>query len=432
MSVVHVAHIVLWSALGLFVVAALVGVYVTASVNAEAGQQDDVVSVSPILTHAEEFLRALGAVTGRPLLAGNDVRIYQNGDEIFPPMLDAIGSARDSIHFATYVYDAGEIPDRFASAFADAARRGVEVRVVLDRNGAKQIPRVLVSRMRAAGCDVRWFRRAQWYDWEKYNRRTHRRLFIVDGQIGFTGGVGISDLWEGEGDAPTHWRDTHIRIRGPAVGALQDAFVDTWNEATGQLPLGPRYFPPLEAVGSTPVSIVQSNPANATSAAQRTIAALVAGAQQSLLITNAYFVPTPPFVRALRAAHARGVDVKVMMPGPYHNKPAVRRASRHTWSDLVRGGVELYEHQRTMVHAKVVVADGCLSVVGSINFDPRSFALNAECAAVMYDDAIARQLTDAFTDDREHSRRVTLEDVEALATIDRVVDAAAYWVRGQL
>jgi cardiolipin synthase len=425
-------HIVLWSALGLFVVGVVVVVYVTASVNAEARQQDDVVSVSPILTHPKEFLRALGAVTGRQLIAGNDVRIYQNGDEIFPPMLEAIGSARDSVHFATYVYDAGEIPDRFASAFADAARRGVEVRVVLDRHGAKEIPPALVSRMKAAGCDVRWFRRAQWYDWEKYNRRTHRRLFIVDGQIGFTGGVGISDLWSGKGDAPTHWRDTHARIRGPAVGALQDAFVDTWNEATGQLPLGSRYFPSLDAAGTTPVSIVQSNPANATSAAQRTIAAMVAGARQSLFITNAYFVPTPPFVIALRAARARGVDVKVVMPGPYHNKPAVRRASRHTWGDLVRGGVELYEHQRTMVHAKVVVADACLSMVGSINFDPRSFALNAECAAVIHDDAVARRLTDAFDADLANSRRVTQEDLDARSPIDRVVDGAAYWFRGQL
>ena len=425
-------HIVLWSALGVFAVGVVVVVYVTASVNAEARKQDDVVSVSPILTHPEEFLRAFGAVTGRQLIAGNDVRIYQNGDEIFPPMLEAIGSARDSVHFATYVYDAGEIPDRFASAFADAAGRGVEVRVVLDRNGAKEIPPALVSRMKAAGCDVRWFRRAQWYDWEKYNRRTHRRLFIVDGQIGFTGGVGISDLWSGKGDAPTHWRDTHARIRGPAVGALQDAFVDTWNEATGQLPLGSRYFPSLDAAGTTPVSIVQSNPANATSAAQRTIAALVAGTQRSLFITNAYFLPTPPFVIALCAARARGVDVKVVMPGPYHNKPAVRRASRHTWGDLVRGGVELYEHQRTMVHAKVVVADACLSMVGSINFDPRSFALNAECAAVIHDDAVARRLTDAFDADLANSRRVTQEDHDARSPIDRVVDGVAYWFRGQL
>ncbi len=425
-------HVVLWGALGLFAAGIFVAVYVTESVNAEARRQDDVVSVAPILTHPEEFLRAVGAVTGQPLVAGNEVRIYQNGDEIFPPMLEAIDTARDSIHFATYVYDAGEIPDRFASAFAGAARRGVDVRVVLDRHGAKKIPPALVSRMRAAGCDVRWFRRAQWYDWEKYNRRTHRRLFIVDGRIGFTGGVGISDLWTGKGDGPTHWRDTHARIRGPAVGSLQDAFVDTWNEATGQLPLGPRYFPELDATGKTRISVVQSNPANATSTAQRTIAALVAGAQKSLLITNAYFVPTPPFVRALRAARRRGVEVRVVMPGPYHNEPAVRRASRHTWGDLIRGGVELYEHQVTMVHAKTVVADGLLSMVGSINFDPRSFALNAECAAVIADEAIARRLADAFNVDLGNSRRVTLDDLDARSALDRLKDAAAYWVRGQL
>ena len=427
-----VVHLVLWGGVGLIVFGVSVFVYVTESVNAEARRQDDVVSTSPILADQEGFLRAFGAVAGQHALPGNDVRIYQNGDEIFPPMLEAIRSARDSVHFATFVYDAGGIPDRFASAFAEAARRGIEVRVVLDRHGAKKIPPALVSRMRAAGCDVRWFRRAQWYDWEKYNRRTHRRLCIVDGQIGFTGGVGISDLWSGRGDSPTHWRDTHARIRGPAVGALQNAFVDTWNEATGQLPLGPRYFPPLEVAGPTAVCIVQSNPANATSAAQRSVAALVASSERSLRITNAYFLPTPPFVKALCAARARGVDVRVVMPGPYHNKPAVRRASRHTWGELVRGGVELYEHQRTMVHAKVIVADGCVSLVGSINFDPRSFALNAECAAVMYDETIARHLVETFDIDLEHSRRVTIEDLEALTIVDRLVDAAAYWIRGQL
>ncbi|PYO80299.1 MAG: cardiolipin synthase B [Gemmatimonadetes bacterium] len=424
--------LLIWVVIGLLLLGALVFISVTQSVNAEAGRQDDVVSVPTIASQSDEFMRTFGSVSGHAAQQSNGVELYQNGAEIFPPMLEAIADAHDSVHFSTYVYEAGHVPDVFASAFADAAKRGVEVRLILDRHGSKKIPESLLQRMKAAGCKVCWFRRAQWYDWEKYNRRTHRRLLVIDGTIGFTGGVGIADEWDGAGDNPLHWRDSHVRVRGPAVAALQSAFVDNWNEATGELVLGARYFPELKRVGDTTVSIVQSNPANATSAAQRSVAAIIAAATRSLYITNAYFVPTPPFVKALRDAHSRGVEVKVVVAGPYHNKPAVRRASRHTWADLLAGAVEIHEHQLTMVHAKVIVADGSVTCVGSINFDPRSFALNAECGAVMLDDDIARAATAAFDHDLANSRRVTSADLDELTFFSRVVDAAAYWVRSQL
>jgi cardiolipin synthase len=422
----------IWAIVTLLVLGALVFVYVTASVNAEAGRQDDVVSIPTIATQGVEFMRAFASVAGHPSQDSNSVELYQNGAEIFPPMLDAIAKARASVHFSTYVFESGRIPDAFGSAFADAAKRGAEVRIILDRHGSKKIPVPLVQRMKDAGCDVRWFRRAQWYDWEKYNRRTHRRLLVIDGEVGFTGGVGIADAWDGNGDSPNHWRDSHVRVSGPAVASLQSTFVDTWNEATGELVLGARYFPELERRGGTRVSIVQSTPANASSAAQRSVAAIIAGATRSLYITNAYFVPTPPFVEALRDARSRGVEVKVVVPGPYHNKPAVRRASRHTWRDLLAGDVEIYEHQLTMVHAKVIVADGGVTCVGSINFDPRSFALNAECGAVMLDESIAEAATRAFSADLANSRRVTTRDIDALSIFSRAIDAGAYWVRSQL
>ncbi len=422
----------IWAIVILLVLGALVFVYVTASLNAEAGRQDEVVSIPSIATDAREFMRAFGSVAGHPAQDSNSVDLYENGAAIFPPMLDAIAKARDSVHFSTYVFEAGRIPEAFASAFADAAKRGAEVRIILDRHGSKKIPAPLVQRMKDAGCDVRWFRRARWYDWEKYNRRTHRRLLVIDGEIGFTGGVGIADEWDGNGDDPQHWRDSHVRVRGPAVAALQSTFVDNWNEATGELVLGTRYFPELESRGDTTVSIVQSTPANASSAAQRSVAAIIVGAKRSLYITNAYFVPTPPFVRALCDARSRGVEVKVVVAGPYHNKPAVRRASRHSWRDLLAGDVKLYEHQLTMVHAKVIVADGCVTLVGSINFDPRSFALNAECGAVMLDEGVAQAATRAFNADLANSRRVTTQDIDALSIFSRAIDAGAYWVRSQL
>lgn len=424
--------LILYIGLGALALALVAFIYVTASVNAEANRQDTVIAVPPIGSAPQQFLRAFAAMVSDELRSGNHVELFQNGDEIFPPMLEAIARAQSSVHFSTYVYDAGRIPDVFATAFAAAAQRGVEVRVVIDRDGAKKIQRSRIEQMRQAGCRVHWFRAAQWYDWEKYNRRTHRRLLIVDGDTGFTGGVGIADAWAGDGGDPAHWRDTHARVTGPVVSALQGAFVDTWNEATGELLLDAHYFPTLALTGETPACFVRSNPANATSVAQRAVAALVAGATRSLYVTNAYFVPTPPFVRALSKAKARGVDVKILMPGPFHNKPAVRRASRFTWEQLLCAGIELYEHQRTMVHAKVAVVDGQLTMVGSINFDPRSFALNAECAIVTFDPRIADTATRAFTSDLAAARRVTVEDIAHLSVPTRLVDALAYWVRAQL
>lgn len=424
--------VILYVGLGALGLAVVAIIFATASVNAEANRQDTVVAVPPVAKAPHEFLRAFAAMVSDELRSGNQVDLFQNGDEIFPPMLEAIARARSSVHFSTYVYDAGKIPDVFATAFAGAAQRGVEVRVVLDRDGAKTIQRSRIEQMQQAGCRVHWFRAAQWYDWEKYNRRTHRRLLIVDGDTGFTGGVGIADTWAGDGGDPAHWRDTHARVTGPVVSAIQGAFVDTWNEATGELLLDAHYFPTLAPTGETSACFVRSNPANATSAAQRSVAALVAGATRSLYVTNAYFVPTPPFVAALSNAKTRGVDVKILMPGPFHNKPAVRRASRSTWKQLLRAGVELYEHQRTMVHAKVVVVDGQVTMVGSINFDPRSFALNAECAIVTCDPRIAESAIDAFTSDLAASRRVTIEDLANLAVPTRIVDALAYWARAQL
>jgi cardiolipin synthase len=286
--------------------------------------------------------------------------------------------------------------------------------------------------MEDAGVEVEWFRRAHWYDWESYNHRSHRRLLITDGVVGFTGGVGIADEWSGDGDSPTHWRDTHARIRGPAVAGLQAAFVDSWNNCSRELPLDAQYFPELEEAGASDVCIVQSNPAQGTSPGQRAYAAMIAGAKKTLDISNAYFLPSPPFVDMLLEAHERGVRVRILMPGPYHDEPAVRRASRKTWPPLLEGGIELYEHQKTMMHAKVIVVDECVTCVGSINFDARSFSLNAECAAVTHDSKIAVQALQAFEDDLPNARRVTTADLEKLSMKDRVLDSLCYFIRAQL
>ena len=422
--------------LGLLLVVVLAAVvaivYVTVAVNAEADRQDVIHQVPRVADELPEFRRALAGAVGQPTHDGNAYQLYQNGDESFPAMLDAIEAASSSIHFSNFVFRGGVIGTRFADAFAAAASRGVEVRVVIDRDGSKKLPPALIRQMRAAGCQVAWFRRAQWYDWGKYNRRTHRRLLIVDGCVAFTGGTGVSDEWLGHAQDPRHWRDTHIRVTGPVVASLQGAFVDNWNECTDELLLGEQYFPPLGDAGTVAIGAVQSNPGNATSSAQRLVAACIAGTAHTIRVTNAYFVPSRSFVDALCHARERGAAVQIIVPGPFHNKPAVRRASRHTWGRLLAAGVELYEFQPTMIHAKTIVVDDHLCVVGSINFDPRSFALNAEVAVVVFDDALASTMREAFEGDLARSIRVSPSDLSQLSVWNRLADAFCYWIRAQL
>jgi cardiolipin synthase len=416
----------------LLLVALALAVYVTVSMNARASREDIVVSMRCVADDEEEFMRAFNGAAGRHAHDGNAVTVFQNGAEIFPPMLEAIAAARLSVHLATFIYWGGEVPETFGAALIAAAQRGVTVRVVLDSNGSAKVPKALVQRMRDAGCHVSWFQQARWYDWGRYNHRSHRRLLVLDGTVGFTGGVGIADEWAGNGDSPSHWRDTHVRIAGPSVASLQAAFIDSWNSCSNELPLDAALFPPLQKQGDTTICVVQSNPTGGTSAAQRAYAALIAGAKNTLAISNAYFLPSPPFVDALIKARARGVDVKVITPGPFHDEPAVRRAGRRTWAPLLAGGVELYEYQRTMLHAKVVVVDERVTSIGSINFDPRSFSLNTECAAVILDAATAAAAMRVFRADLEHSRRVTMDDVRSRGLANRVADTLCYWIRAQL
>ena len=424
--------VILTVVITLVAVIAVIFVYVTASVNAEADREAAIVSVPKVSGDAEAFMRALAGAASADIIGGNRITILQNGVEIFPALLAAIASAKHSVHFSTFIYSSGHIPIQFAEAFSAAAARGVEVRMVFDKSGSSKVSPKLMAQMRKAGCKIKWFRPIQWYSWAKYNHRTHRKLLIIDGTVAFTGGVGIADEWNGNADSPGHWRDTHVQVLGPAVASIQAAFVDNWNEATGELPIDERYFPTLSRAGETSMVGIQSNPVFGASAAQRSMAVLIAGATRRLWIANAYFVPPKPFVRALRDAKARGVDVKIVLPGVYHDQPSVRRASRRTWGPLLEGGIELYEYKPTMIHCKIVIVDSSVSSIGSINFDPRSFALNAEFGVVALDRGLAKQMEDAFEADLRFSTRVTAEDLRRLPLYERVLSLFFYWIRAQL
>ncbi len=423
----------IWAILLVVVAAALaVFAYLTVIINANANRQDRVDSAPPINADPAAFMRALHGACSEPATTGNHADLLQNGDEIFPAMIAAIKASRETVHFSSYVYWAGAVPDQFAELFCETAKRGVRVRIVLDSEGADPISPAAVKRMRAAGCTVVMYGRARWYTWMRYNRRTHRRLLIVDGCIGFTGGVGIADEWSGHAQAPKNWRDTHVRLTGPVVSSLQAAFADNWNQCTDELLLNARDYPALDRNGNMETCAVVSSPANGSSAAQRTMAACIAGARHSLHITNAYFVPTPAFVSTLCEASARGVDVRVVVPGPYHDMPIVRRASWHVWPTLLAGGVHIYEYQPTMIHCKTLTVDGAVSMVGSINFDPRSFALNSECAVAIADPQVASEMERAFDADVQQCVAIDLATVNARGILARVRDGLCYWVRAQL
>ncbi len=408
-------------------------IYMTLAINANANRDDLVDAAPPIADNTPVFMRALHGAAGESPTRGNHVEVLFNGDQIFPAMIEAVRGATETVHFSTYAWWKGtDVPDTFANLFCETARRGVTVRVVVDSEGSESMSKTLIDRMRDAGCHIEVFRTVHWDTWTRYNRRTHRRLLIVDGKLGFTGGVGIADEWSGNAESPEHWRDTHARIRGPAVASLQAAFADNWNKATTELLLNSRDYPPLDEAGGMEASVVVSTPANGSSPAQRTMASLIAGSTRTLHITNAYFVPTPAFAKNLCDASRRGVDVKVIVPGPHHDMPIVRNASWHSWPKLLAAGVRIFEYQPTMIHCKTLVADGEVSLVGSINFDPRSFALNLECGVVVADKGVAADMERAFEADLSQSREIDLAMVKSRGIFSKARDASLYWIRAQL
>ncbi len=358
---------------------------------------------------SDGFMRAIEAITGAPITEGNLVEVLVNGDQIFPAMLKAIRSATKTLNLLTFVYWKGPIAPEVATAIAERARAGVKCKVLLDALGAIKIDTQLIEEMRESGADVAWFRPVRWYNLGKLNNRTHRKILVVDGGIGFTGGVGIAEEWMGNAQDPLHWRDTHIRVEGPAVRGLQGAFNDNWLEATGEVLAGEEYLPYIDSKPHGVIAqVTRSESGKGDTAAETLFFLAIAAAQHRLWLTTAYFVPGINQVEALVAAARRGVDVRILVPGPHIDKEFVRKAGRLSYSQLLKAGVKVYEYQPTMLHAKTLVVDGMWSTVGSINFDRRSFALNDEINISFHDKNIAECLEQQFELDLEKSKQFTL------------------------
>jgi len=346
-----------------------------------------------------QFKREMGVLLGPGIVPGNKVTDLENGDEIFPAMLDAINKAGSTITLETYIYWSGDIGRRFADALEERARAGVKVKLMVDWAGSIKMEDALLDEMKKAGIDVQQYRPLRWYNLSRLNNRTHRKLLVVDGRIGFTGGVGIADLWQGHAQDPDHWRDLHFRIEGPVVAQIQAAFNDNWIKTTGELLNGEAYFPPLQPVGEMDAHMFVASPAGGSESMHLMYLMSIAAAQHTIDLEAAYFVPDELIIKALIAARHRGVRVRVIVPGKHIDSETVRLASKAAWGDLLLAGVSIHEYQPTMMHNKVLIVDGLMTSVGSTNFDVRSFRLNDEASLNIYDAAFAARMTEVFEED---------------------------------
>ena len=390
----------------------------------------------PITLGESTFFPTIEAHTDAPIVAGNRIEVLLNGDT-FPVMLRDIKAAKSTITFAQYLFEGGDLAREFAEAFAERCRAGVKANILLDSHGSGKTPADILALMRDAGCLVEFFRRVEApaiiFPWKllDYNYRSHRRILVIDGRVGFTGGYGIADTWQGDGRTDKHWRDTNARIEGPVVKFLQASFAESWLETTAIAIGGEGYFPRLEPVGKLPAQIVSSSPAGGSFQNYMLFLLSINSARNSILITNPYFIPDPVMTEALLKAVSRGVRVAVLAPGKIDSR-LTYVASRSHYGKLLRSGVEIYEYQAALMHAKTMVVDGIWATIGSTNFDNRSFALNQELNLTVYDGGITQRLEEIFREDLKHAKKITYEEWKSRSVFERIWELFAFPVREQL
>ncbi|MGO4478849.1 cardiolipin synthase [Massilia sp. 2TAF26] len=383
-------------------------------------------------TNDPQFRRSLGVLLGPPLVEGNKVEVLLNGDQIFPAMLKAIREAQRTITFETYIYWSGSIGREFTEALAERARAGVKVHVLLDWIGSMKISNAEMEQMRSAGVELHRYHKPVWWKLARLNNRTHRKLLVVDGRIGFTGGVGIADKWRGHGQDEDHWRDTHFRVEGPVVGQMQAVFNDNWTKATGTVLDGDAYFPALKHEGESAAQMFSSSITGGSESMHLMYLLAITAARHTIHLSNAYFVPDDLAVRALVAAAKRGVDVRVITPGKIIDSDVVRAASRERWGELLAAGIRIAEYQPTMYHVKALVVDSLLVSVGSTNFDSRSFSLNDEANLNVLDPVFAKQQEAVFEDDWRRAKPVSLQQWENRPLHDKAAGKLADLIGAQL
>jgi cardiolipin synthase len=376
-----------------------------------------------------QFERSMSQLLGPPILGGNRITTLTNGDQIFPAMLAGIADAKVSITFETYIYWSGKVAERFSIALAEKARQGVKVHVLIDGMGCDCVEGGALRRMREAGVELEVYHLG---NLTRVNQRTHRKLLVIDGRTGYTGGVGIADQWQGNADAEDHWRDTHYEVRGPVVAQFQAAFMDNWMKTHATVLHGDAYFPAIDEQGPHRCQMFKSSPMEGSESARLMYLLSITAAEKSLKVGNAYFVPDDLVTETLIAAVRRGVAVEVLLPGAHLDSELVRYSSKHRWGKLLENGVRIFEYQPTMYHCKVMIIDDLWVSVGSANFDNRSFRLNDEANLNVFDKEFALQESEDFRKDLESAREITWEEWKNRGLAVKAVGAAAALLRSQV
>jgi cardiolipin synthase len=382
--------------------------------------------------HDPEFFGSAHAL-GDPLpLPGNKIDLLQNGDAYFPAMLEAIGTARRTINFEAYIFWSDAIGNQFRDALIARARAGVEVRVLLDGIGSgSRLNNSDVRMMTDAGCKFAYYHPTHSWRLDRTNRRSHRRVLVVDGEVAFTGGIGFAEKWSGHVQDKEHWRDMQARIEGPLVAKIQGAFQGHWVKTYGEALSGFSQFPPLSPAGNLRTQLVESH-SFSMAPVPLVQGVAIAAAEKRIWITNAYCTPTPDQVELLMKAAQRHVDVRFLLPGEHNDQPLTKSAGRTAYGEMLAAGIRIFEYQPAMIHEKTMVVDGIFSMFGSSNLDGRSSEINEELDVTVYDEGFGRQMEQVFEADLAQAREYTLEDFKRRSLWERATEWLSTPFRSQL
>lgn len=402
--------------------------------NAQSGEKKIQQKIERLYsTEDPQFLHAMGVLLGPPVLEGNRYRVLVNGDRIFPAMLASIRAAKETINFETYIYWSGAIGKEFADALAERARAGIKVHMLVDWVGSQKMEESLVAEMKAAGVEIEKYHPLHWLHLGRLNNRTHRKLLVVDGRVGFTGGVGVAEQWSGDAQDPEHWRDTHFQVEGPVVAQMQSVFMDNWIKTTGAVLHGVDYFPAIAPLsGGGVAQVFSSSPSGGSASMELMYLMSITAAKRTIRLSSAYFVPNEVAVATMVEAMKRGVKLQIITPGEHTDTETVRAASRARWGDLLAAGAEIHEYQPTMYHCKVMIVDEFMVSTGSTNFDDRSFRLNDEANLNIYDASFAAEQVAIFAADLAKSRRITLAEWQNRPMKEKLLERAASLLGSQL
>ena len=377
------------------------------------------------------FARSIELFTGTHIDPGNAVQILLNGNGTYPQLWKDIASAQQTVTVQMYYSQPGAVADTMAKYLIDRAEHKVRVLLLLDAFGSQPLKRDWIANLKRAGVEVVWLRPLRWYTLQKAAQRSHVRVVVVDGRIGYTGGFGLADYWLGDGVHEDQWRETNTRFEGPTVAALQAAFAAGWAEATGELLTGDMFFPKISFadVGDVQAGLMHSIPSTGSTPAERFLALSIAGARKTLYVTNSYFVPGENFLRLLLAAAHRGADVRVLTVSSKTDVKTTWYAGRTYYEKLLEGGVRIYEYQPTMMHAKTMVVDGMWSAIGSMNFDNRSLSFNNESMLLVLDRKVGAQMDSVFMDDIKWSKEIKLDEFKKRPLSGKILEWGAQKLR---